>query len=131
MLTISIVALFWNLEGLGGDFKPRHGYTFRVFPDVKVKAQTKTVRAAFPLNNREDKCELIVYNNDRLLPFCPISTYLGIKLDRSLTCCHNPVALCNELSSRVTLLRQLVDSGGVLVPNSGRFSFLGRFSFSY
>ena len=26
----------------------------------------------------------LVYNNDRLLPFCPTPTYLGVKLDRSL-----------------------------------------------
>ena len=32
--------------------------------------------AAFHLNNREAKRELKVYNNDRLLPFRPIPTYL-------------------------------------------------------
>ena len=67
--------------------------------------------AAFHLNNREAKRELKVYNNDRLLPFCPIPTYLGIKLDRLLTFCHHLVALCKKLSSRVTLLRQFVGSG--------------------
>ena len=64
-----------------------------------------TVTAAFHLNNREAKRELKVYNNDRLLPFCPIPTYLGIKLDRSLTFCHHLVALRKKLSLRVTLLR--------------------------
>ena len=34
-------------------------------------SHTKTVTAAFCLNNREAKRELKVYNNDRLLPFCP------------------------------------------------------------
>ena len=44
----------------------------------------KSVTAAFHLNNRELKRELKVYNNDRLLPFCPTPTYLGVKLtDRS------------------------------------------------
>ena len=57
-------------------------------------SHTKTVTAAFHLNNREAKRELKVYNNDRLLPFCPIPTYLGVKL-----------------SSRVTLLRRFVGSG--------------------
>ena len=38
---------------------------------------TKTVTAAFHLNNREAKRELKVYNNNRLLPFCPTPTYLG------------------------------------------------------
>ena len=63
------------------------------------------------LNNREAKRELNVYNNGRLLPFCPIPTYLGLKLDRSLTFRHHLVALRKKLSSRVTLLRRLVGSG--------------------
>ena len=74
-------------------------------------SHTKTVTAAFHLNNREAKRELKVYNNDRLLPFCPTPTYLGVKLDRSLTFRHHLVALRKQLSSRVTLLRQLVGSG--------------------
>ena len=72
---------------------------------------TKTVTAAFHLNNREAKCEVKAYNNGRLLPFCPTPTYLGVKLDRSLTFRHHLAALCKKLSSRVTLLRQLVCSG--------------------
>ena len=71
----------------------------------------KTVTAAFHLNKREAKRELKVYNNGRLLPFCPTPTYLGIKLDRSLTFCHHLVALCEKLFLRVTLLRRLVGSG--------------------
>ena len=74
-------------------------------------SHTKTVTAAFHLNNREAKRELKVYNNGRLLPFCPISTYLGVKLDRSLTFRHHLVALRKKLSSHVTLLRRLVSSG--------------------
>ena len=74
-------------------------------------SQTKTITAAFHLNNREAKRELKVYNNWRLLSFCPIRTYLGVKLDRSLTVCHHLVAWCKKLSSRVTLLRRLVGSG--------------------
>ena len=65
-------------------------------------SHTKTMTAAFHLNNRE------AYNNGRLLPFCPTPTYLGEKLDRSLTFRHPLVALRKKLSSRVTLLRQLV-----------------------
>ena len=56
-------------------------------------SHTKTVTAGFHLNNREAKRELKVYNNGRLLPLCPISTYLGIKLHRSLTFRHHLVAL--------------------------------------
>ena len=72
-------------------------------------SHTKTVMAAFYLNNREAKRDLKVYNNGRLLPFCP--TYLGVKSDRSLTFCHHLVALRKKLSSCVTLLRRLVGSG--------------------
>ena len=74
-------------------------------------SHTKTVTAAFHLNNREDKRELKIYNKDRLLPFCPTPTYLEVKLDRSLTFRHHLVALRKKLSSRVTLLRQFVGSG--------------------
>ena len=74
-------------------------------------SHTKMVMAAFHLNNRKAKCELKLYNNGRLLPFCPTPTYLGVKLDRSLTFRHHLVALCKKLSSRITLLRQLVGSG--------------------
>ena len=74
-------------------------------------SHTKTVTAAFHLNNREPKRELKVYNNGRLLPFCSTPTYLGVKLDRSLTFRHHLVALRKKLSSRVTLLRRLVGSG--------------------
>ena len=58
---------------------------------------TKTMTAAFHLNNREAKRELKVYNNGRRLPFCPTPNYLS-----------NP---SKKLSSRVTLLRRLVGSG--------------------
>ena len=71
----------------------------------------KTVTAAFHLNNREAKRELKVYSNGRLLPFCPTLTYLGVKLDRSLTFRHHLVALRKKLSSCVTLLRRLVSLG--------------------
>ena len=74
-------------------------------------SHTKTVTTAFHLNNREAKRELKIYNNSRLLPFCPTPTYLGVKLDRSLTFRHHLVALRKKLSSRVTLLRRLVGSG--------------------
>ena len=74
-------------------------------------SHTQTVTAAFHLNNRETKRELKDYNYGRLLSFCPTPTYFGVKLDRSLTFRHYLVALRKKLSSRVTLLRQLVGSG--------------------
>ena len=74
-------------------------------------SHTKTVTAAFYLNNREAQRELKFCNNDRLLPLCPTLTYLGVKLYRSLTFRHDLVALRKKLSSCVTLLRLLVGSG--------------------
>ena len=59
-------------------------------------SHTKTVTAAFHLNNQEAKRELKVYNNDRLLPFCPTITYLGIKPDSSLTFRRHLLALCKN-----------------------------------
>ena len=70
-------------------------------------SHTKTVTAAFHLNNQEAKRELKVYNNRSV----PTPTYLGVNLDRSLTFRHHLVALRKKLCSRVTLLRRLVDSG--------------------
>ena len=79
---------------------------------MEVEAQShKTVTTAFHLNNREAKHELKVYNNSRLLLFYPSPTYLGVKLDRSLTFHHYLVALHKKLFSRVTVLRRLVGSG--------------------
>ena len=63
-------------------------------------SHTKTVKAVFYLNNREAKRELKVYNNGRLLPFCPNPTYLMVKLDRSLTFRHHLMALSKKLSLR-------------------------------
>ena len=73
-------------------------------------SHTKTVMAAFHLNNREAKRKLKLYNNGRLLPFCPTPTYLEVKLDRSLTFRHHLVALSKTLSSCVTLLKRRVGS---------------------
>ena len=78
-------------------------------------SHTKTVTAAVHLNNREAKRELKVYNNVRLLLFCPTPTYLGIKLYRSLTfrhhCQHSGIAQKTILARHTAELRRLVGSG--------------------
>ena len=56
-------------------------------------SNTNMVTAAFHLNNREAKRKLNVYNNGNLLPPCPVPTYLGVKLDRSLIFHHHLEAL--------------------------------------
>ena len=51
----------------------------------KVKlSTTKTVPAAFHLNNKEAKRELKVNFNNETLPFCSEPKYLGVTLDMSL-----------------------------------------------
>ena len=45
------------------------------------------------------------------MPPCPIPTYLGVKLERSLTFRHHLEALRKKLSDRVALLRRLAGSG--------------------
>ena len=72
---------------------------------------TKTVTAAFHLNNIEAKRELNVYNNGNLLQPRPVPTYLEIKLDRSLTFRHHLEDLRKKLSTQVAQLRQLAGSG--------------------
>ena len=74
-------------------------------------SHTKTVAAAFHLNNEEAKREVKVYNNNRLLAFCPTPSYLGIKLDKMLMFRHHLVALSKKLSLRVKPLRRLVGFG--------------------
>ena len=71
----------------------------------------KTLTAAFHLHNREPKRELKVCANGKLLPFFPVPTYLGVKLDRSLTIRHHFEILRKKLAARVTLLRRLAASG--------------------
>ena len=72
--------------------------------------------AAFYLKNREAKRELTVYDNGNLLPLCPVPTYIGVKLDRSLTFRHYLEALLKKLSTQVALLRRLAGSGWGAVP---------------
>ena len=43
-------------------------------------SHTKTVTTAFHLNNRKAKRELKIYNNGRLLPFCPTPTVPFLKI---------------------------------------------------
>ena len=80
--------------------------------------------AAFYLNNREAKRKLNVYNNGNLLPPCPVTMYLGVKLDRSLTFRHHLEALRKKLFTRVALLRRLVGFGWGADAKTSRISVL-------
>ena len=76
-------------------------------------SHTETVTAVFHLNNRELK----VYNNGRLLPFCPNPTYLGVKLDRSYGLLSGSLDTCHvKLRSR----RPFVPTGRNRLDNLAR-----------
>ena len=74
-------------------------------------SHTKKVTVVFHLCNREAKRELNVYNTGNLLPPCPVSKYLGVKLNRLLTFRHHVKACRKKLSTRVALLMRLAGSG--------------------
>jgi len=78
----------------------------------KLKLSTiKTESAAFHLSNKEAKRELKVKYNNETLPFWSERKYLGVTLNRSLTCGRHLESLCKKLTSRITLLRLLAGSG--------------------
>ena len=70
----------------------------------------KTVTVAFHLHNREIKRDLKVKSYGKILPFCLVPSYFGVKLDRALTYRHHLKALCKKLFTCVSLLRRLASS---------------------
>ena len=71
----------------------------------------KIVRKAFHLNNRKAKRELKVDNSNKLLHFCPVPTWFGIKLKKLLTFRHRFVHYVKNHVFCVTLLRQIAKIG--------------------
>ena len=74
-------------------------------------SHAKMVMVAFHLHNREAKRELKVYANGKLLLFCPVQTYLGVKLDGSFMFQHHLKTLRKKLATCIMLLRRLAGSG--------------------
>ena len=66
------------MEEVKKDSHPGYDYySLPLPPDLEIEAShDKTVTAAFYLYNREAKRELKVYNKKKILPFCPVPTYL-------------------------------------------------------
>jgi len=78
----------------------------------KLKLRTtKTVSAAFHLNNKEAKRELKVNFNNETLRFCSESKYLGGTLDRSFTYRRHLESHRKKLTSRDALFRRFAVSG--------------------
>jgi len=98
-----------------GCMYPRLGtadlYIPQLFAHCLSTPLTKTVSAAFYLGHKEAKRELKAKYNNKTLPFCSESKYLGVMLDRSLMYGWHLESLRKKLTSRVTLLRWLAGSG--------------------
>ena len=105
-------ACWWRLASSGRGTKRRHGNSCEYLQTCKLKLiTTKTRSAVFHLNNREAKPELKVNHNNETLPLCPEPKNLGVTLDRSLTYRRHLESLRKKLTSPVTLLRRLADTG--------------------
>jgi len=71
---------------------------------------TKTLSAAFHLNNKEAKRELKVNVSNETLPFCSETKCLGVTFDMSLTYRWHIESLHKKLTSCVALLRRFAGS---------------------
>ena len=74
------------------------------------------VTATFHLYNQEASRELKMAAEGRILLFSAEPTYLGVKLDRSLTYRRHLELQRKKLTTRVGLLRRLARSSWGLVP---------------
>ena len=80
-------------------------------PNLEAKAQQyRTVSAVFHLKSKEAKRELKFNRNNETLPFCSDPKYLGTTLDRTLTYRRHLESLRKQLTSHVSLLKQLAGS---------------------
>ena len=70
-------------------------------------SEAKTVSSTFHLNNREAKRELNVNISGRRLTCHRTPTYLGVKLDRTLTYREHVTALRGKVMARTALIRRL------------------------
>ena len=74
----------------------------------RLKLNThKTTCSVFHLNNREANRQLKVKLNVAHLPFCATPTYIGVKLDRSLTFRYHVQNVAGKTPARICLLRRL------------------------
>ena len=67
-------------------------------------SEGKEVSTVFHLNNKKAKIELDVYINTRLLNFHPTTTYLGVKLDRTLSYPQHFAGLRDKVMARSKLV---------------------------
>ena len=86
----------------------------------------KTVSTVFHLKNKEAKVKrkLDVYINTRRLNFQSTATYLGVKLDRTLSYRQHLAGLRDKVMARSALIRKLVGTGRGASPSTLRTSAL-------
>ena len=70
-------------------------------------SMAKTLSSAFHLNNREANRDLNIMVNNNRLQFQAAPTYLGVKLDRTLTFRQHLENVSAKTSARVALIRRL------------------------
>ena len=90
-------------------------------------SEGKTVSTVFYLDNREAKRELDVCIDTRRLNFQPTTmttTYLGVKLDRTLSYRQHLAGLRDKVMTRSALIRKLVGTGWGASPSTLRTSTL-------
>ena len=73
---LTLLHFFGNWKDLEGSLSQDMSTLSLYLQTWRLKlSHTKTVTAAFHLNNREAKRDLKVYNNGKLSPFCPTPTW--------------------------------------------------------
>ena len=72
-----------------------------------VLIQAKSIASSFHLSDKKASCKLNIKLNGKSLSFEPSPTYLGIKLDHSLTFRKHLEGLRGKVSSHSALLRHL------------------------
>ncbi len=87
--------------------------------------QSKTQLCSFHLNNKQAKRQLKVTWDGLELENHPYPVYLGVNLDRKLSCRKHIIRLKSEISTRNNLLRKLTSSKWGADPNTIRVSALG------
>ena len=87
-------------------------------------SEVKTVSTVFHLNNKEAKHELDVHIDTRRLNFHSKTTYLGVKLDRTLSYRQNLAGLRDKAMARSALIRKPVGTGLGGIPSTLRTSAL-------
>ena len=77
----------------------------------RLKPSTpKTVTSVFHLHNNRSRCELNVHMNGQRLKHDPYPVYLGVTLDRTLSCTEHLSRSTAKLKSRNNLIAKLAGS---------------------